>query len=79
MRREVEKLAPRRIPNTRWGEESKGPERKGKERKLRHVLNCSGSRWTNSQANTFCNLINSSLMSIPRISHLAPWVIVLYI
>ncbi len=47
--------------------------------KIFWVLNCFGSRWTNSQANTFSNLINSSMMSIRRISPVASWVIVLYV
>lgn len=67
MSREVEKLAPGRIPN----KERRGEYQTGEERKLRHVSNCFGSRWTNNQADTFSNLINSSMMSILRISPVA--------
>ena len=54
-------------------------ERRGEERKPRHVLNCCRSRWTNIQANAFSDLINSSMMSIQRISPVASWLIVLYV
>lgn len=73
-RREVEKLAPGRIEHTR---EEGGEYKTGEERKPRHVSNCFRGRWRNNEANTFSNLINSSMMNIPRLSPTVLWIIVL--